>query len=40
MDSGEYHEFGFDGVVGGFDVAIFGFKGVLDNAAIGKKVTC
>lgn len=40
MNSGEDHEFGFDGVVGGFDVAIFGFEGVLDNATIGKRFTC
>ena len=38
MNSGEYHKFGFDGIVGDFNVAIFRFKGVLDNAAIEKEL--
>ncbi len=40
IDSGENHEFGFDGVVGDFDVAVFGFEGVLNNAVIRKGFTC
>lgn len=40
IDSSKNHEFGFDGVVGDFDVAIFGFEGILNDARIRKGFTC